>query len=92
MTGKITNINDYGTIGLMLRDSGDEMGLQCYPVDNADADKASIGRKITVEGTIRGGELWLFMVADDCCVVELHLNSINRERCLTETILRREDC
>jgi hypothetical protein len=70
MTGKVTNINDvFGTQALLLRDSESDTGLQCYLTDSADAAKAAIGQTITIEGTIKGGELGFFMVAEPCKVI-----------------------
>src|SRR5512141_2651619 len=70
MTGKVTNINDvFDVKALMLRDSENDTGLQCYLTDSADAQKVSIGQTITIEGNIKGGELGPFMVAEPCRVV-----------------------
>lgn len=70
MIGQITNINDvFGTQALLLRDSENDPGLQCYLTDAADAAKVSIGQTVTIEGTIKGGELGFFMVAEPCKVV-----------------------
>ena len=70
MVGKVTNINDvFGTLALLLRDSADDIGLQCYLTDSADAQKVAVGQTITVEGTITGGELGFFMVAEPCKVI-----------------------
>jgi hypothetical protein len=70
MTGKVTNINDvFDVKALMLRDSASETGLQCYLTDSADAAKVSIGQQIAIEGTLKGGELGPFMVAEPCRVV-----------------------
>jgi hypothetical protein len=70
MTGKVTNINDvFGTKALLLRDSENDTGLQCYLTDGADAQKAAVGQTITIEGTIKGGELGFFMVAEPCKVI-----------------------
>jgi hypothetical protein len=70
MTGKVTNINDvFGTQALLLRDSESDTGLQCYLTDSADAAKVAIGQTITIEGTIKGGELGFFMVAEPCKVI-----------------------
>ncbi len=70
MTGKVTNINDvFGTQALLLRDSENDTGMQCYLTDSADAVKAAIGQTITIEGTIKGGELGFFMVAEPCKVI-----------------------
>lgn len=70
MVGKVTNINDvFGTLALLLRDSADDIGLQCYLTDSADAQKVAAGQTITIEGTITGGELGFFMVAEPCKVI-----------------------
>jgi len=70
MVGKVTNINDvFGTQALLLRDSADDIGLQCYLTDGADAQKVAVGQTITIEGTIKGGELGFFMVAEPCRVI-----------------------
>lgn len=70
MVGKVTNINDvFGTLALLLRDSADDIGLQCYLTDSADAQKVAVGQTITIEGTITGGELGFFMVAEPCKVI-----------------------
>lgn len=70
MTGKVTHINDvFDVKALMLRDSESETGLQCYLTDSADAQNVSIGQTVTIEGTIKGGELGPFMVAEPCRVV-----------------------
>lgn len=70
LTGKVTNINDvFDVKALMLRDSESETGLQCYLTDSADAQQVSIGQTITIAGTIKGGELGPFMVAEPCRVV-----------------------
>ncbi|HSD84165.1 MAG TPA: hypothetical protein VLG46_09915, partial [Anaerolineae bacterium] len=62
MTGKVTNINDvFDVKALMLRDSENDTGLQCYLTDSADAQKVSIGQTIMIEGMIKGGELGPFM-------------------------------
>ena len=70
MVGKVTNINEvFGTMALLLRDSDSDTGLQCYLTDGADAHKAAVGQTITIEGTIKGGELGFFMVAEPCKVI-----------------------
>jgi hypothetical protein len=67
--GNITNINDvFGTQALLLRDSEDEVGLQCYLTNNEDATRVQVGQEVVVEGVVRGGELGFFMVVDDCVV------------------------
>lgn len=71
MIGKVTNINDvFGTKAVLLRDSANDTGLQCYLSDAADADAISIGQTITIEGTIKGGDLGAFMVAEPCKVIK----------------------
>jgi len=71
MSGKVTNINDvFGTKAVLLRDSANDTGLQCYLSDAADADTISIGQTITIEGTIKGGDLGAFMVAEPCQVIK----------------------
>ncbi len=71
MSGKVTNINDvFDVKALLLRESENEPGLQCYLTNAADADGISIGQTITIEGTIKGGELGFFMVAEPCRVVK----------------------
>ena len=58
MTGKVTNINDvFDVKALMLRDSENDTGLQCYLTDSADAQKVSIGQTITIEGNQAGAQL-----------------------------------
>ena len=67
--GNVTNINDvFGTQALLLRDSEDEVGVQCYLTTNADAAKVQVGEEVTVAGVVRGGELGFFMVVDECVV------------------------
>lgn len=71
MMGKVTNINDvFDVKALLLRESENDTGLQCYLTNAADADGISIGQTITIEGTIKGGDLGFFMVAEPCRIVK----------------------
>ena len=81
VSGTVSNISEdiEGNMLLLLKDEGEEAGVNCKMLTdyNAESKELSFGKKVTIKGVVRAGayydedlEMYDHVILDECSIVE----------------------